>query len=52
MTEKDTIMAQLLDEVRMPRAEVAALKKEVARLKKNSSNSSNHLCRYAIHNLC
>jgi transposase len=40
MTDKDAIIAQLLEEVRMLRAEVAALKEEVARLKKNSSNSS------------
>jgi transposase len=40
MTDKDAIIAQLLEEVRMLRAEVATLKEEVARLKKNSSNSS------------
>jgi transposase len=40
MTDKDAIISQLLEEVRMLRAEVATLKEEVARLKKNSSNSS------------
>ena len=40
MTDKDAIISQLLEEVRMLRAENAMLKEEIARLKKNSSNSS------------
>jgi len=40
MIDKDAIIAQLLEEVRMLRAEVAALKEKIARLEKNSSNSS------------
>lgn len=40
MTDKDAIIAQLLEEIKMLRAEVAALKDKISRLEKNSSNSS------------
>lgn len=40
MTDKDAIIAQLLEEIKMLRAEIATLKEKVARLEKNSSNSS------------
>jgi transposase len=40
MTDKDAIIAQLLEEIKMLRAQIETLKEKVARLEKNSSNSS------------
>jgi transposase len=40
MTDKDGIIAQLLEEIKILRAEIAMLKEKVAKLEKNSSNSS------------
>jgi transposase len=40
MTDKDAIIAQLLEDIKMLRAEIAMLKEKVAKLEKNSSNSS------------
>src|SRR3989338_3154224 len=40
MTDKDAIITQLLEEIKLLRAENAMLKDKIARLEKNSSNSS------------
>ena len=40
MIDKDAVIAQLLEEIKILRAEITMLKEKIARLEKNSSNSS------------
>lgn len=40
MTDKDILIQQLFEQIQLLQAENAVLREEIARLKKNSSNSS------------